>query len=272
MFIAIITLGGIGLILGLGLAVAGQKLTVHIDPKQEELLKTLPGANCGACGFAGCIGYAEALAQGTAEVNKCSVGGFNTAKAIGHILGVDVDERASEVATIFCRADQEICPDKYIYQGVQDCRAAIVLAGGSKGCLYGCIGLGSCVKACPFEAIEWTKGKPPVINLNKCVGCGLCFKTCPKKVIGLISREHAVSIACKNLDKGKDVKLVCKVGCIGCGICAKICASQAITLKNNLAVMDYAKCTGCGKCVDKCPTKTIVWINIKAREKKTTKG
>lgn len=259
MFIAILTLGGLGLALGVGLAVAGQKFYVHLDPKQEEILKALPGANCGACGFAGCLGYAEALAKGLAEVNKCTVGGFKTTKAVGYILGLDVEERIAEVAAVFCRGKKCQARSKYVYEGVQDCRAAMVLSGGDKGCIYGCIGLGSCVKVCPFGAIEWQNGEPPVINSDKCVGCGLCFKTCPKRIIGLISRSHAVCVACKSHDKGKDVRAVCAVGCIGCGLCVKVCPEKAITLKDNLAIIDYGKCVGCGKCVEKCPTKTIIW-------------
>lgn len=265
MLFALVILGGLGLVLGIGLAFAGQKFMVHMDPKQEELLKALPGANCGACGFAGCLGYAEALALGNAEANKCTVGGFKTTKAIGHILGVDVEEKVAEIAAVFCRGDRENCTDKYIYDGVYDCRAAMGLAEGHKSCIYGCLGLGSCVKACPFEAIDWIPGNPPQINPEKCTGCGLCFKTCPKNIIGLMSREHAVCVACKNLDKGKEVRNICKVGCIACGACVKICPSSAMILKDNLAVIDYSKCTGCGKCVEKCPTKTIIWIQ-KAKE------
>lgn len=257
-FFAVITLGGLGLLFGFLLAVAGKKFAVKVDPRQEEILKILPGSNCGACGFAGCTGMAEALARKGAGVASCPVVGAETLRKIGEILGEEIQVREAQVARVMCQGDESKV--KYDYRGVEDCRAAHLLAGGHKACSYACLGLGSCQTVCPFDAIRWEKGKTPEILMDKCTACGKCVEVCPTKVISLIPKRAKVYVKCNSLDKGAIVRKICKLGCIACGICVKVCEPGAIKIENNLAIIDYEKCTNCGICVEKCPTKSIVMV------------
>ena len=93
-----------------------------------------------------------------------------------------------------------------------------------------------------------------------CEACGLCVKTCPKKLIELIPKSSKVYVACSSHCKGKEVIGTCEKGCIACGICVKNCPSGAITMVDNIPVIDYSKCTGCKVCAVKCPRKCILEI------------
>ena len=143
---------------------------------------------------------------------------------------------------------------------MDNCQAASILFGGDKSCDYGCIGLGSCVRVCPFDAITITKEGLAVVDKEKCRSCRKCVKACPRKLIAMVPKSQTVLVACRNLDKGKRAKEVCSMACIACRICEKNCPAKAITMVNNLAVIDYAKCTRCGICVEKCPQKSIILL------------
>ena len=255
---AITILGGAGLLLGLVLAFAGKRLAVKVDPKQEKTSKLLPGANCGVCGFSGCHGMAEALFEGKIDSMACPVADEETTSKIADILGKKIEEKETFVARVLCQGDA--CIPKYDYDGVKDCRAANLVAGGYKACKYACLGLGSCKDICLFGAIEWEPGKTPVVNKDKCTACGKCIDICPSKVIKLVPKEKKVHIKCSSHLKGPVTRKICKAGCIACQTCVKVCPQQAIYMEDNLAKIDYAKCDNCGLCVQKCPTKTIVEI------------
>ncbi len=246
----------IGLIAGLGLALASKFMFVPVDEKQEKIRECLPGANCGACGFSGCDGYAEAIAKGEAEPNKCAPGGADTANKLAEILGVTVDTKP-KVAFVKCQGNREITSVKYGYEGMMSCRAASLIYGGPVSCEYGCIGYGDCSKACPFGAITMKDGKP-VICENECVGCGKCVSACPKGVITLIEKGTKIKVACNNKKKGAPVVKNCKVSCIACGMCEKACENGAIKVVDNLATIDYSLCTACGKCKDACKRNVII--------------
>ena len=256
--LSVITLGGLGLLFGLFLALAGKKFAVKVDPREEQILKILPGSNCGACGYAGCRGMAEALVRGEAGANSCPVISEETTLRVGEILGEKVEVKEAEVARVMCQSDESKV--KYDYRGVEDCRAAHLLAGGYKACTYACLGLGTCKLVCPFDAIHWEKGRTPEILMDKCTACGKCVEVCPTEVISLIPKKAKVYVKCNSHDKGSVVRKICKVGCIACGICVKVCEPEAIKIENNLAVIDYDKCTNCGICVEKCPTNSIVMV------------
>ena len=250
-------LAGLGLFFGILLAVASRVFAVKVDERVPQICEVLPGANCGGCGYSGCEALATASVEGKAPCSACTVGGHTAAKKIGAIMGVTVVKRHRMRAQVMCSGGEEYAVKKYAYEGAQDCLAAARLAGGDKLCPYGCIGLGTCVAACPFEAIRVEKGVA-VVDYRKCEGCGACIGACPKKLIRLIPFKSAHWVGCMSSEKGGVVTKQCKVGCIGCGICQRACEEGAITVNGFLAEIDYSKCTNCGKCVEKCP-RHISW-------------
>lgn len=254
-FLALSLLGAAFAIL---LSISHRVLSVKGDPKLEMFMSILPGSNCGACGHPGCFGYAEALTKGGVEPTGCLAGGQAVAAKLAEALGVAVTDQEEMVAFVACRVGRNESKRKYDYVGLHDCQAASLLFTGDKSCDYGCLGLGSCAKACPFGAIVITKEGLAVVDRAKCKSCQKCVKSCPRKLISMVPKNQTVLVACRNLDKGKKAKEVCPVSCIGCKICEKNCPAQAIVVVNNLAVIDFAKCTGCGICVQKCPQKAII--------------
>jgi len=255
---ALAVLGGGGLLIALLLLVASLKLSVHVDEREAAVRAVLPGANCGACGLPGCDGYAAAVASGSAALNKCSVGGANVARSIGEIMGQEAGAVEPMVAVLVCRGGKDVAGARFQYKGAADCRAAALLLGGPKACIYGCVGLGHCAKVCPFGAITMGGNGLPVVDERKCTGCGNCVRGCPKGTLLLVPRTKLVVLACVSHDKGKAVKDVCRVGCTACNLCVKVCPSQALTMDKNLPVMDFTKCIDCGICVHKCPTKSFI--------------
>ncbi len=257
-------LGGLGLLFGVSLSLASKVFSVEIDPKVEKIRKVLPGANCGACGFPGCDGLASAIASGKAPVNGCSVGGKPVAEEVADIMGVNAADAIRYVATVLCQGDCNIAKEKYLYDGIRDCRAQNILAGGSKSCSYGCLGCGTCKDVCKFDAIDIVDGIA-VIDKEKCVSCKACIDVCPKGIIELIPYEQEVVVRCKSNDPGKMVRSKCSIGCIGCQICVKNCPQDAFIFENNLAKIDYEKCINCGICKEKCPTKAI-WSSLEKKK------
>jgi Na+-translocating ferredoxin:NAD+ oxidoreductase RNF subunit RnfB len=255
--IAAALVGGIGLFIGLFLGIAGMKFKVEVDEKEEAVLAALPGNNCGGCGFAGCSGLAAAIAKGEAEVGTCPVGGEPVAKKIAEIMGVEAGESVRMTAFVKCKGDCGKTSVDYEYSGVQDCAMlGFVPNGGPKSCNQGCLGYGTCVKACPFQAIRIELGVA-VVDKEKCKACGKCVAACPKQLIELIPYDAKYAVACSNTDKGPVTMKACEVGCIGCSLCAKNCPKEAVSIENFHAHIDQDKCVGCGVCATKCPKKSI---------------
>ncbi len=265
MLASLIILGSLGVVFGLGLYVASRLFFVKVDPRIERIESILPGANCGACGLAGCSGFARAIVHGSADIAGCIAGGEDIAHLIADIMGVKAKEVDRKTAIIHC-AGRNV-ENRFIYDGVRTCRSANLFEGGPKECLYGCIGFGDCERACPFGAITMINDFP-FIDEKKCTSCGKCVEACPKNLFSLHSLRKLVHVACRSHDAGRFVRLICKVGCIGCKKCEKVCPFNAIHVKNNLAIIDYEKCTSCGKCVLECPTSSIV----NYREERKSKG
>lgn len=256
-----IILGGLGLIFGVCLSYASKKFEVKTDETIEQIRKLLPGANCGACGFASCDAYAEALFNGKASVGACPVGGEQANKKISEILGVTIDNtNIRKVAKILCCASEDDKTKKFIYEGIKTCEASNSIYGGQYSCVYGCLGFGDCVKVCPFNAISIDNGIAK-INEDKCTGCGKCVNVCPKKIIKLEKADIKYSVACANTDRGQAVRLACKKGCISCGKCAKVCENEAIDFDGKLAKINTDKCVNCGKCYEACPVKCIILLD-----------
>lgn len=255
--IPILALGGLGLLFGLGLSVASNVFAVEVDPKIEAIDEALPGANCGACGYAGCGALAEAIAKGEAPVDACPVGGATSSEKISEIMGTSGSGATEkQVARVICKGTECNAKDKFKYEGVTDCRAAAMVDGGDKSCSYGCLGYGTCVQACPFDAIDLVDGIAD-INPDKCASCGKCFEVCPKSVIAWVPYNQKIVVDCNSNEVGKGVKLKCDVGCIGCKICVKACPFDAMEFEDGLAYINYEKCTNCGICAQKCPTGAI---------------
>ena len=256
--IAALIVGAIGIFIGLFLGIAGIKFKVEVDPKEEAVLATLPGNNCGGCGFAGCSGLAAAIAKGEAATNACPVGGEAVGKKIAEIMGVAAEDAEPMVAYVHCKGDCETAKTDYEYTGAEDCRMmAFVPGGGPKSCNSGCLGYGSCVKVCPFDAIHIVNGVA-VVDKEKCKACGKCVAVCPKNIISMVPKKAKTLVACSSTDKGPVAMKACTVACIGCGICVKNCPSGAVKVENFHAIIDYEKCTSCGACVEKCPKKAII--------------
>ena len=253
--IAVLIVAGIGLIIGLILAVASIVMAVPTDEKVEALTAALPGANCGACGYSGCAGYAKALADGEAQVGACSPGGEECAKECAKILGVEAGALERKVAVVKCMGLLENTEDKVHYQGVDSCAGAMII-GGKGQCSFGCLGLGDCVAACPYGAVSVCNGVAK-INTDLCKACGLCVTACPKKIIAIVPFKEQAIVRCSNTDKGAAAKKACKAACIGCKKCEKACEKGAVSVQNFKASIDPAKCGGCNECVSACPQGSI---------------
>lgn len=190
--IAVLVMGILGLVLGLGLAVASKVFYVYVDPVIAAVEAALPGANCGGCGFAGCSANAIAIVEGKSTATSCVAGGEDVALAIAAALGVSMVAREPDFARPDCTYGMEEAETRFRYMGLTDCRAAAVLHGGAKVCRIGCLGLGTCIRACPFDALSMGPDGIPVVDEAKCTGCGTCERICPKHIIRLSSLTRRI--------------------------------------------------------------------------------
>lgn len=262
---AVATLSIMGLLFALLLGIASKVFAVKVDERIPQVEECLPGANCGGCGYPGCGGLATAIVEGRAPVNGCPVGGAPVAEKIASIMGVDAGAEDKMVAHVHCNGGCNAV-DKFEYEGLEDCRAAIRV-GGNKSCSFACLGMGSCVKACPFDAIHIVDGVAKV-DEEKCTACKKCIVECPKNIISLVPYSNPVAVDCSSKDKGADVVKVCSVGCIGCKKCENICKFDAIHVIDNVAVIDYTKCKGCKMCTKVCPRNIIEPVPTKEEKEK----
>lgn len=254
--IAILVLGGMGLLFGLVLAIASRVFYVKTDPRLDQLIEALPGANCGGCGFSGCAAYAQAVLEGKAPVGKCASGGDAAAEKMAEIMGVKAEKVVRKVALVRCSGTQ--ARQRGAYEGIHDCLAATKVAGsGPLICKFGCLGFGNCTKACKYDAIHVVNGVAKV-DPEKCVGCLSCAAQCPRHLIVPVNYGTNVILACASTAKGAVTLRGCDNGCVGCGLCQKICPKGAIHVDSFLATIDYDKCDSCGLCAKVCPKHLIV--------------
>ncbi|MBR6259021.1 MAG: RnfABCDGE type electron transport complex subunit B [Oscillospiraceae bacterium] len=255
----------IGIICGVILTVASKVMAVKTDERIPKVRACLPGANCGACGFAGCDGYAKALVEDGVPANLCVPGGANVASQVSEILGVECGETVVSAAVLHCRGDIQATKAKMDYRGIESCKAAKLLFGGTGLCTFGCLGYGDCEKACSFGGVKVVDGLAR-IDMSLCTGCGSCAAACPNKLITVTPENVKVAVLCSNTEKGADTRKKCTNGCIGCKKCERECPAEAITVENNLAKIDYSKCTGCGHCAEVCVVKCIKPLDISAKK------
>lgn len=255
----------VGFVLAVVLTIASKVFFVPVDETVANLRAELPGANCGACGFAGCDDYANALAENPElGTGLCPVGGADVAAKLADILGVEAGSADPQVAVVMCNGNADAAKTIMEYQGLSTCAAAKTMYGGLSACAYGCMGLGDCAAACPYGAIQVCNGVA-VVNRELCVGCGICAKQCPNSVIRIAPAKNKVVVQCNSKDTGAKVRKACTNGCIGCKKCEKACKFEAVKIEDNLAMIDPEKCKNCGLCAKECPTGAI--LNMRAKRK-----
>ena len=253
---AVVVLGALALVFGLVLAIAAKVFEVKVDPRLPEITECLAGANCGGCGYPGCAGCAEAILAGKAPVNACAPAGAEAAKKIAAIMGVEAVEGEPKVAYVRCNGGTN-AKKRFEYRGVNDCIAATKVAAGPLDCAFGCLGFGTCVKACQFGAMSIGPNGAAIVDPEKCTDCMACASVCPRHLIVEVPKAKKVHVACANQDKGKAAMEVCSNSCIGCGLCQKECKKDAIHVVGGVAVIDYDKCVGCKLCTKVCPRDAI---------------
>ncbi len=271
---SVIALGLLGLALAAILYVVAQKFKVQEDPRIDEIVALLPGANCGGCGYPGCRGLASALVSAT-DISgmKCPASSAEVMRQIGTILGQEITESEPKIAVVRCNGTCQNRPTVNKYDGADSCAFASTLYAGETNCSFGCLGHGDCVAACKFDAISINPNTGlPIVDETKCVACGACAKACPKGIIELRNRgkkDRRLFVSCVNKDKGAVARKACTAACIGCGKCTKVCAFEAITVENNVAYIDFEKCKMCRKCAAECPTGAIHEVNFPPRPPKS---
>lgn len=253
----VIAMAALGLIFGTGLACALKVFRIEVDPTVLEILSKLPGVNCGACGKPGCAGFAEALKKGEVIPSNCSVTNEEARESIAQILGIEYSPKVKTIATVLCNGGKN-AKDKYIYKGIESCKADTLIFGGHKKCDFGCLGHGDCVKVCPSGAIKIAEQGIPEVSPERCTACGKCVEACPKSLISLTPVKNAYYVKCSSKDRGAVTAKICKGGCIACRKCEKACSISAIKVESNLSKIDYEKCQNMGKCFEVCPTEVII--------------
>ncbi len=259
--IAVGFMASLGLALAMVLVIANKRLFVYEDPKIDEVEDLLPHANCGACGTAGCRAFAEQLVAGKIEPAACTVNSPEMNQVIANFLGVELGSKEKLIARLACAGGNNVARRYGDYQGIDSCRAAAMISGGGKGCVWGCLGLADCREVCDFDAIVMDRFDLPQVISDKCTACGDCVDICPRDLFSLQPASHRLWVACKNLEKGEKAERECTVACNGCGRCAMDAPEDLISINNNLAVINYTKNPLASRvAIERCPTGAIVWL------------
>ncbi len=254
-------MASLGILLAAILAVANRRLYVYEDPRIDEIEDLLPRANCGACGIAGCRPFAEALIKGETQPSRCTVNSPELNQQIADLLGVSVGDQERLIARLACAGGTHVAATRARYEGLKSCRAAALVAGGGKGCVWGCLGLGDCQVECGFDAIELNRYGLPIVDAEKCTGCGDCVEICPKDLFSLQPESHRLWVNCRNKDPQDEAESHCEVVCTACGRCAADAPEGLIRMEENLAVIDYEKNDLASPvAIERCPTGAIVWL------------
>lgn len=258
---AILILGGVGVVFAILIAIAYRKLRVYDDPRIDAVAGMLPNANCGACGLPGCRAFAEQVVAGAIQPAKCTVSSEAGVMAIASFLGVDRGTAVKRVARLQCGGGTNVAVPQAEYRGLSTCAAANAVAGGGKGCTWGCLGLADCEAVCDFDAIQMNEFGLPVVDVDKCTACGDCVEACPKNLFVLMPVNHHLLVQCRNLVAGDEVLEQCRVACTACGRCVQDSSPGLISVASGVAVIDYSRIDlEDPRAISRCPTNSIVWL------------
>ena len=259
---AILILGGVGLVFGVFIALANRRLWVWEDPRIELVAQMLPNANCGACGLPGCRAFAEQAVERKVAPAQCTVANDATRQAIAGFLGVEAGQAVKRVARLLCGGGADVAVQRAEYRGIGTCAAAAAVAGGGKGCSWGCLGLADCERVCDFGAITMSQSGLPLVDPDRCTACGDCVEACPKSLLVLLPLAHRLVVQCKNLIEGNDALAQCRVACTACGKCVQDAAVGLISVTSGVAVVNYDLIAAATEqAVARCPTGAIVWLS-----------
>jgi electron transport complex protein RnfB len=254
-------LGGVGLFFGFVIAMVNKRFRVWEDPRIDGVEELLPASNCGACSQPGCRAFAEALVGGEAQPSDCTVMGEDLVEDVAHYLGVDAGEANKRVARLLCAGGKDEAHRNADYSGFGTCKAAAAVAGGGKGCTWGCLGLADCEDVCLLDAIYMNEDELPVVIPEKCTACNDCVETCPKDLFVLMPIEQKLIVQCRNRVHGEAAEEMCSVACNACSRCVADAEPGLIEMIDNLAVIDYEKnALADPKATSRCPTDAIVWV------------
>ena len=259
--LSVLILGGVGLVFAALIALTHRKFHVWEDPRIDAVTDLLPGSNCGACGQAGCRAFAEALVSGAVQPATCTVMGAEDVHDVAGYLGIDAGEANKRVARLLCAGGWNVAVQQADYIGLDTCKAAAAVAGGGKGCTWGCVGLADCEVVCDFDAIYMNAQGLPVVIPEKCTACGDCVEACPKDLFEIMPLDHKLIVQCKSLLEGDEAEELCQVACNGCGRCASDAAPGVIEMVHGLAVVNYElNEMATPAAIERCPTGAIVWV------------
>lgn len=257
---AVGAIGGLTFVLASGLALASRLLCVAEDPRLDLVEEMLPLTNCGGCGFPGCRPFAEALIAGEVSPARCTVSTPAQRERIASFLGVGVGSAERRVARLACAGGSNVARHRARYEGLPSCTGASLVAGGGKGCFWGCLGLGDCETACDFEAITMNEHGLPVVDEGRCTACGDCVTACPKDLFSLEPVDQRLWVACRSREEGDAILEECAVACTACGRCAAD-APGLIEMRGNLPRIDTTKGEATAAPTRRCPTGAIVWLD-----------
>ncbi len=253
---SIIVVSSVGLFFGIALSIAAKVLHVDVDHRIEKVENMLPLANCGACGYAGCAAFAEAIVKNGVDPSGCTPGGSETAHEIADYLGVTANaESERKVAFVHCQGGIKEAKERAIYDGITDCIGASLVVNGSKKCADGCLGLSTCVNVCEFDALIINENGVAEVISDNCTACGACTTVCPRYLIDMVPESQKILLACNNHEKGAKVKKYCSVGCTACTLCVRaVTHTDAIEMDNNLPKMHYHTHENFVTSAHKCPS------------------
>ena len=256
-----LVLGGVGLFFGFLIAMVNKKFQVWEDPRIDDVEELLPSTNCGACGLPGCRAFAEAVVNGTEQPSGCTVMGAEDISDVASYLGVDAGAANKRVARLLCAGGKNEAARNSDYSGLSTCKAEAAVAGGGKGCHWGCLGLADCETSCLLDAIYMNDDLLPVVIPELCTACNDCVVACPKDLFELMPVEQKLIVQCKNLLKGDAAEDLCSVACNTCNRCVADSEPGVIEMIDNLAVINYEKNELTSpKAIERCPTEAIVWV------------